>query len=92
MVEFANPSNSVTSPDQVCYSLTTQISVLSLEISESVSNLGVWLVVLSEVEKCLEKSSKRERKQGEVIKLVGPVTIINWDPHKFSPDLNPAWI
>ena len=35
---------------------------------------------------------ERERKRGEVIKLVGPVTVINWDPHKFSPDLNLAWI
>jgi hypothetical protein len=71
VVEFANPSNSVTSPDQVCYSLTTQISVLSLEILESVSNLGVWPVVLSEVEKCLEKSSERE-KTGRSDKISGP--------------------
>jgi hypothetical protein len=92
VAEFADLNNSVTSSDQVCYSLTTQISVLSLEISESVSDLGVWPVVLSEVERCLEKSSERERKRGEVIKLVGPVTVINWDPHKFSPDLNSAWI
>ena len=35
---------------------------------------------------------ERERKRGEVIKLVGLVTVINWDPHKFSLDLNPAWI
>jgi hypothetical protein len=77
VAEFADPSNSVTSPDQVCYSLTTQISILSLEISKSVSDLGVWPVVLCEVEKRLEKSSERERKQGEVIKLVGPVTVIN---------------
>ena len=25
-------------------------------------------------------------------KSSGPVTVINWDPHKFSPDLNLAWI
>ena len=65
MAEFADLNNSVTSSDQVCYSLTMQISILSLEISESVSDLGVWPVVLSEVERCLEKSSERERENGE---------------------------
>ena len=25
-------------------------------------------------------------------KSSGPVTVINWNPHKFSPDLNLAWI
>ena len=31
---------------------------------------------------------RRERKRKE--KAVGPVTVINWDLHKFSPDLNPT--
>ena len=35
---------------------------------------------------------RRERENGEKRKNVGPVTVINWDPHEFSPDLNPAWI
>jgi hypothetical protein len=33
---------------------------------------------------------RRERKRKE--KAVGPVTVINWDPHKFNPNLNLAWI
>jgi hypothetical protein len=45
------------------------------KISESMSDLGVWPVVLSEVEKRLEKF-QRERKRGEVIKSVGPITVI----------------
>ena len=67
MAEFADLNNSVTSLDQVCYSLTKQISVLSLEISESVSDLGVWPVVLCEVEKHLEKSSERETGRSDKI-------------------------
>jgi hypothetical protein len=39
-----------------------------------------------------KQMEERERKNGEKRKYVGPVTVINWDPHKFSPDLNPAWI
>jgi hypothetical protein len=36
---------------------------------------------------------RRERENGgEKKKRVGPVTVINWDPHEFSPDLNPDWI
>jgi hypothetical protein len=35
---------------------------------------------------------RRERENGEKRRNVGPVTVINWDPHEFSPDLNPAWI
>ena len=31
---------------------------------------------------------RRERKREE--QAVGPVTVINWDPRKLSPDLNPA--
>jgi hypothetical protein len=42
-----------------------------------------------EAEKHLEE---RERKLGEKKKRVGPVTVINWDPHELSPDLNPDWI
>ena len=38
-----------------------------------------------------EALEERERKWGEK-KNVGPVTVINWDPQEFSPDLNPAWI
>ena len=41
-----------------------------------------------EAEKQMEE---RERKWGEK-KIRGPVTVINWDPHEFSPDLNPDWI
>uniref|UniRef100_A0A2N9H3H5 Uncharacterized protein n=1 Tax=Fagus sylvatica TaxID=28930 RepID=A0A2N9H3H5_FAGSY len=57
--------------DQVQHSSDFKISVLSLEISESVSDLGVWPVVLSEVEKRLEKSSERE-KTGRSDKISGP--------------------
>jgi hypothetical protein len=35
---------------------------------------------------------ERERENGEKRKYVGPVTVRNWVPHKFSPDLNPDWI
>jgi hypothetical protein len=38
-----------------------------------------------------EKNWRRERereKMGRKEKRVGPVTVINWDPHEFSPDLN----
>jgi hypothetical protein len=35
---------------------------------------------------------RRERENGRKKKRVGPVTVINWDPHEFSPDLNPDWI
>ena len=38
----------------------------------------------------LSRSRERERKRKE--KAVDLVTVINWDPHKFSPNLNPAWI
>ena len=34
----------------------------------------------------------RERENGRKKERVGPVTVINWDPHEFSPDLNPDWI
>ena len=33
---------------------------------------------------------RRERKWEE--QAVGPVMVINWDPRKLSPNLNPAWI
>ena len=29
---------------------------------------------------------------GRKKECVGPVTVINWDPHEFSSDLNPDWI
>ncbi len=35
---------------------------------------------------------RRERENGEKRKYVGPVTVRNWVPHEFSPDLNPDWI
>ena len=35
---------------------------------------------------------RREREKGEKRKNMGLVTVINWRPHEFSPDLNPAWI
>jgi hypothetical protein len=38
-----------------------------------------------------KQMEERERKWGEK-KIRGPITVINWDPHEFSPDLNPAWI
>ena len=38
-----------------------KISILSLVISESVTDLGVWPMVLSKVEKRLEKSPEREK-------------------------------
>jgi hypothetical protein len=40
-----------------------------------------------------EGEREREReKMGRKEGTCGPVTVINWDPHEFSPDLNPAWI
>jgi hypothetical protein len=36
--------------------------------------------------------AERERENGEKRKYVGLVTVINWDPYEFSPDLNPDWI
>jgi hypothetical protein len=30
-----------------------------------------------------KQMEERERKNGEKRKYVGPVTVINWDPHKF---------
>ena len=35
---------------------------------------------------------RRERENGEKRRNVCPVTVINWDPHEFNPDLNLAWI
>ena len=35
---------------------------------------------------------ERERENGEKRRNIGLVTVINWDPYEFSPDLNPAWI
>ena len=39
-----------------------------------------------------ERERERERENGEKRRNVGPVTVINWDPHELSPDLNPTWI
>jgi hypothetical protein len=39
-----------------------------------------------------EKHWRRERENGEKRRNVDPVTVINWDPHELSLDLNPAWI
>jgi hypothetical protein len=36
----------------------------------------------------LEEREREREKMGRKEKRVGPVTVINWDPHEFSPDLN----
>ena len=65
-----------------------KISILSLVISESVTDLGVWPMVLSKVEKCLEKSPERE-KTGRSDKISGPNNgNKTWTHIKLSPDLN----
>ena len=33
-----------------------------------------------------------ERENGRKKERVGPITVINWDPHEFSPNLNLDWI
>ena len=37
------------------------------------------------------RGGERE-KMGRKKERVGLVTVINWDPHEFSPDLNLDWI
>jgi hypothetical protein len=39
-----------------------------------------------------ERERERERENGEKRRNIGLVTVINWDPYEFNPDLNPAWI
>ena len=34
------------------------------------------------------EASGGERENGRKKERVGPVTVINWDSHKFNPDLN----
>uniref|UniRef100_A0A2N9HU70 Uncharacterized protein n=1 Tax=Fagus sylvatica TaxID=28930 RepID=A0A2N9HU70_FAGSY len=58
---------------------------------KSGSNLHiVWAE--SKRERSREHLEERERKWGEMKERVGPITVINWDPHEFNPDLNPDWI
>ena len=33
-----------------------------------------------------------KEKMGRKEERMGPVTVINWDPHEFSSNLNPDWI
>jgi hypothetical protein len=41
VAEFADPSNGVTSPDQVCYSFASQINMFSICKSAKICNLKV---------------------------------------------------
>jgi hypothetical protein len=61
--------------------------------------IGYSLMAESERERSIkayrgerERERERERENGRKKKRVGPVTVINWDSHEFSPDLNPDWI
>ena len=58
--------------------------------------LGYWKIFLLEIWVLVPIAQNlKDQMQISVTrreKVVGPVTVINWDPHKFSLDLNPAWI
>ncbi len=69
---------------------------LKLFLLEDLGWLGIgallvedpWVWPRERAQKRLEEREKIGRKK----ERVGPVTVINWDPHEFSPDLNPDWI
>ena len=51
--------------------------------------------VMAESKREKQKSLRRrerERENGRKKKRVGPIMVINWNPHEFSPDLNLDWI
>ena len=68
---------------------------------------GVWPRVMKKEEgslvralcNCQEQEREKQRsiteereKMGRKKERVGPVTVLNWDPHEFSPNLNPDWV
>ena len=54
---------------------------------------GLCVIAKSKREREAEKHYGGEReKMGRKKERVGPVTVLNWDPHEFSPNLNPDWV
>jgi hypothetical protein len=51
-----------------------------------------WLFLSGSRAREREAYKGEREKMGRKKERVGPVTVINWDPHEFSPDLNLDWI
>ena len=65
---------------------------LIFTVNESEMGAVYGLCNGQEQEREKQRSFWRRERKWEKEGTCGPVTVINWDPHEFSLNLNPDWI